>query len=286
MTPREQASNLGFALWDASPAMMPECHHHNDIEVNYIERGSFTYLHGGQLIELGKGTLAVFWAGRPHQVVELRGDPHFRGLSIPLNWFLNWEMPAALVHHIMDGEMIFPPVEGPVGSFPTLIRQWIADLSEDTAELRKTMLLEVQAWFRRVGLSLGPQPESTGRFARSRALGPKDGLEKVEEMARYIHEHYMDVLTTPEVAAAVGLHPNYAVQLFHRKTGSTLVDFITKQRLAHAQLHLATTDTQVLQIALESGFGSASRFYAVFRETFHMSPSEYRAMVRKPRGHE
>jgi len=283
MKPRESSLDHGLAVWDATPHTMPDCHQHDDVEVNFLERGAMTYLHSGHLVQLTESQLVLFWAGRPHQVVTLDGPPHYRGLTVPLGWFLSWGVPEILGKPLLEGELVFPPAAAEVMGFSTLTDRWIEDLWNDSGEYRKAMLLEIEAWFRRVALSLPTDDANHSHHSVSRRVLGEGVLEKVCEMARYIHEHYTDQVSVPEIAAAVNLHPNYAVQLFRERTGSTIVDFVTMQRLGHAQLRLATSESQVLDIAFESGFGSASRFYAVFKDKLHMTPSEYREMVRKPR---
>ncbi|MER3484247.1 MAG: hypothetical protein C4332_14975 [Meiothermus sp.] len=51
-----------------------------------------------------------------------------------------------------------------------------------------------------------------------------------------------------------------------------VLEYLTQHRLAHAQRLLATTDQPVLEIAFEAGFGSSSRFYAVFEEKVGSHP--------------
>jgi AraC family transcriptional regulator, melibiose operon regulatory protein len=283
-TPREQKSNFGLAVWDSTPQPMPECHQHDDVEVNLLEAGTMTYLHGGRLVHVEKGALLIFWAGRPHQVIERDPKACMRGLTVPLSWFLGWELPDSIVYPVLQGRILFPPQVYPVNTFKALTDVWLEDLMIQTVEQRKAMFLEMEAWFRRAALAMDALESFDHRYGKKRELNRESSLGRVEAMARYIHEHYTETLSTRKVAEAVSLHPNYAVQLFHQKTGSTLVDFITKQRLAHAQLLLATTERQVLDVALESGFGSASRFYAVFRKAFEMSPTDYRAMAFEQRG--
>lgn len=283
VTPREQKSNFGFALWKAIPRVMPVSHQHNDVEVNFIDRGRILYVHGGQKVELVPGDMAVFWAARVHQVIETTSDVFFFGMSVPLAWFLSWNLPADFVRSILQNEMIRPTQDEYVSDFRARLNRWVQDLAEDSAVRRRVMLLEVEAWFHR--LAIARKLESVGTAAgdgsgKHIAKGP---IQKVEEMARYITEYYTEPISVKEVAAHVHLHPNYAVQLFRQTTGSTLVDFITKQRIAHAQLHLATTEALILDIALEAGFGSLSRFYAAFKREYGLSPNEYRAMVRMAR---
>jgi AraC-like DNA-binding protein len=99
-------------------------------------------------------------------------------------------------------------------------------------------------------------------------------------MACLIAQRYSQPLTVEEVSRHVGLHPNYAMGLFKRGIGTTIVDYITKHRVSHAQRLLATTDTKIVEVALNSGFASTSRFNAAFRQECGCPPREYRQQHR------
>ena len=86
----------------------------------------------------------------------------------------------------------------------------------------------------------------------------------------------------PKLPTVVHLHPNYAMQLFRKCTGRTIVAYLTQYRVAHAQQLLLTTDQSISDVALASGFSSLSRFYAAFREICNDSPKHYRQSL--PRG--
>ena len=108
----------------------------------------------------------------------------------------------------------------------------------------------------------------------------RGGLEKVEEMAQFIAVNHGRHLRVAEIAEAVNLHPNYAMSLFRKTFGISLVDYTTQHRISHAQRLLVTTDAKILDIALESGFGSLSRFYASFSAACGQSPKEYRESLK------
>jgi len=74
----------------------------------------------------------------------------------------------------------------------------------------------------------------------------------------------------------VGLNPNYAAGLFLRHFGMTPTDYLTALRVAHAQRLLLSSELGVLEVALESGFGSPSRFYAAFTRLVGESPGAFR----------
>jgi AraC-like DNA-binding protein len=96
-------------------------------------------------------------------------------------------------------------------------------------------------------------------------------------MACFIAQHYTERLTVQEISDFVRLHPNYAMNLFHRTFGTTLIDYLTQHRVSHAQRLLVTTDAKIADIAFHSGFCSISRFNDFFRRRCGCSPREYRA---------
>jgi AraC-like DNA-binding protein len=55
----------------------------------------------------------------------------------------------------------------------------------------------------------------------------------------------------------------------------TITQYLTRRRLVTAQRLLVTSEKNAAAIAYESGFGSVSRFYAVFRDQIGMSPREF-----------
>jgi len=72
------------------------------------------------------------------------------------------------------------------------------------------------------------------------------------------------------------LHPNYAMSLFKKAFGTTLIEYLTHHRVSHAQRLLATTDEKIVEVAFNSGFNSISRFNEAFRRACNCAPREYR----------
>ena len=102
------------------------------------------------------------------------------------------------------------------------------------------------------------------------------GLSKAEQMACYIAQNYIHKLSSEKIAQEVKLHSSYAMNLFQKTFGATLIHFLTQHRVAHAQRMLTTTDTPITEIALQSGFTSISRFNEAFKRFCNCSPREYR----------
>jgi len=96
-------------------------------------------------------------------------------------------------------------------------------------------------------------------------------------MARHIAAHFATIGSIAEVAAQVGLRPNYAMTLFKDAFGVTILDHLIHYRVAHAQQLLISTDRKVLDIAMDSGFSSLSRFNVAFKRVCGLTPRAYRA---------
>jgi len=115
-----------------------------------------------------------------------------------------------------------------------------------------------------------------------------EGLQRhVAAMIGLVLRRYAEPLTAANVAAAAGLHPNYAMAVFRRTTGLKLWDFVLQVRVAQAQRLLLEPGRNVLGVGLAAGFGSEARFHAVFRKLVGTSPDRYRrglATSEKPVG--
>ncbi len=269
---------LGLTGWRGQPNLMGRPHRHNEVELNVIEEGAVTYVFGGTPVTLTAGRLAFFWAAVPHRIVALDPATTLCWLTIPLALVLHWRLPEALTSRILYGHPVVEVDRGPAQATldAILARQWLADVRDTGMERRRIALLEIEARLRRLALSLTVEaadimaPAGRGRSARA------------ERMAHFIAGHYAEDLTVGDVAHAVGLHPNYAMRLFHQTFGMSVVDYLTHYRVADAQRLLATTDLNVLDVALESGFGSSSRFYPAFRRVCGQAPRAYRTALRFP----
>lgn len=267
---RPQFAPYGFSCEAWEPHEMARADQHDEIELNYLEEGSLTYLMGGRRVLVPARCLAVFWATVPHQIVAHQGSRPYYVATIPFSWFLQWGMPSNLHLRVVQWEVVLDcgPTE-PVRE-RIMFEQWIRDVGDK--ELAPAVALEIRARLLRLARYLDA-PTGDKAVQLPSQLESKD---KAEQMACQISQCYLDRLTIPEIATAVDLHPDYAATLFKKTFGTTIVTFITRHRVAHAQRLLLTTDQQIIRIASESGFDSLSRFNRAFKQFTGVTPREYR----------
>lgn len=292
-----QWQDFGFRVWSGPVSVMGEPHHHGDIELNLVQTGGVSYLAGGSVLRVGAGRLCVFWGGLPHQLVLAEAGTRMAWATVPLAWVMGWNLPEGTTRLLLGGAMLVnaesDPTDGP--SF----ERWSSRLAAtDTDDAWHSLVaLEVEARFRRFALerprvlaqaSGAGAGRGTRRQSRSRdsidatADTPLSShrLATVESMARYLATHFREPLRVADVAEHVSLHPHYAMAVFRESAGMSIVDYLTRLRVAHAQRLLMTTDRAVLDIALDAGFGSLSRFYEAFRSQVRQTPRAYRQTMR------
>lgn len=101
--------------------------------------------------------------------------------------------------------------------------------------------------------------------------------DKIKLMMIYIHEHYSEKISIPELSAAAFLSERECFRVFRDCLHMTPVDYIQSYRLQMACQMLARSQESITTISHTCGLGSSSYFGKVFRETMHCTPSEYRS---------
>lgn len=99
---------------------------------------------------------------------------------------------------------------------------------------------------------------------------------KLKEMMVYIHEHFVEKLTVPEVAAAAFLSERECFRAFREYLHTTPVEYMKSYRLQQASRLLRENKASITEIGQLCGLGSSSYFGKTFRDAMGCTPSEYR----------
>ena len=273
---RPDFAPYGFTCvrWHPTPMRRPD--RHNEIELNFLETGWVTYLLGGQKIRVEAGQLTAFWAAIPHQIIAYGNEPEYFVATMPLAWVLQSKLPDHFMHALLQGRVISERKRGRTKFDALLFANWESDLRKPSGGTLKAVLLEMQARLLRLALGADEAGKNSSKARKQQVVMSQGGLNKDEQMACLIAQRYTERLTVDAIGKSVGLHPNYAMSLFQKAFGTTLIDYLTQHRISHAQRLLATTDRKIVEIALDAGFGSISRFNDAFQRACGCSPRDYR----------
>jgi AraC-like DNA-binding protein len=257
------------------PILMNRPDRHNEIEVNFLEQGSVTYLLAGHKVTVNSNRLALFWAAVPHQIISFEGRHPYYVLTIPLACFLSFKISNNLKKTLLHGHCVQESDAQRAPLDLAIFKTWLEDFQSSILERHRVALLEVEGRLARLAQSL---PDETAKTQSKgiRSDSRRDGcLSKVEQIAAFIAQHYAEPLTVQNLSEGVGLHPNYVMSLFQSAFGTTLISYLTEMRVMTAQRLLVTTDDTIATIAFASGFNSISRFNAAFKAICGCSPRDY-----------
>jgi len=100
--------------------------------------------------------------------------------------------------------------------------------------------------------------------------------ESVQKTLDYIEDNISDEIYIEELADIAALSIFYYQRLFTRLVKRPVREYIKLRRLARSCTSLTTKINGIIDIATEYGFGSRETFSRAFKETYGLSPSEYR----------
>lgn len=99
--------------------------------------------------------------------------------------------------------------------------------------------------------------------------------EAVRKMQDYIREHIQEDITINDLAEASAFSPWYARRLFQKYLNMTPAVYIRRLKLSKSALKLRDEQVNVLDVALDMGFGSVDGYQRAFRREFGCNPKEY-----------
>ncbi len=92
----------------------------------------------------------------------------------------------------------------------------------------------------------------------------------------YIRRNFRSDVQLSEIAASLGLSPNYLCGIFKKETGTRIFEYLKKVRIEEAVRLLKTTDLKVYEISDRTGFHSVPYFCRTFRKVTGRSLSAFR----------
>jgi two-component system response regulator YesN len=108
--------------------------------------------------------------------------------------------------------------------------------------------------------------------------------EIIDQIKHFIKHNYMLDIGVKEIANYLNITPNYLCSLFHEKTGTTLLKYLTKTRMSKAKEILSLEHAVKIQtVAEQVGYYSISHFNKVFKKYYGYSPAAYRDMKAEKR---
>jgi AraC-like DNA-binding protein len=118
---------------------------------------------------------------------------------------------------------------------------------------------------------------------REQTDGTSDARARLLKMLSDLPACELLDLDFSELVRQMGCTPRHLSRVFREVVGMSFREKQAQVRLLRAQELLATTQSKVVEVAMESGYQSLSLFNLMFKRRFGLSPAQWREQARKPK---
>lgn len=248
-------------------------HWHTELEFVYVQSGNITVWVGEHQTDLSAGD-GIFINSKMLHRFYSASDAHIPNFLC---------MPAfiAAIDTLLYHKYVLPVVTAdlpflvfhrdiPWQAQALMLMQQIsaAQGTASSCELLTSSLMQ-QLWlllFNHVPVTASTEHQTHSSIAQAR----------LQIMMQYIHQNYSQNLSLENIANQAAISKSSALNLFHRYLHITPVNYLINYRLKQATLLLLKTEKKIHAIATETGFNHVDYFCRLFKNYYHMTPTEYR----------
>lgn len=106
-----------------------------------------------------------------------------------------------------------------------------------------------------------------------------ESYELVISIIKYINQHYQQKITLDKLALITNYNKSYLSNIFKKKTGITIFEYLRNVRLEHCLSDLKYKNNTIVEIALNNGFANIQIFNRIFKEIYKITPKQYRKKI-------
>lgn len=251
----------GFILTETAhaPCLTLPRHVHELANISFVLKGSFTEVVNRRPQECGPLSLLMKPAGEVHS--NKYGRSGARCLIV--------EVTQGRLEAIRPHSKVFNSTEHLRGGLlPALaLRVYKEFRLRDKAS---PLIIE--------GLLLEMLGQATRRDAPASPIAAPHWLRHARDLC---HEHFTQPISLVGIAASVDVHPAHLARTFRKHYQCSVGEYVKRLRLDYAARKLALSDKSLVEIASAAGFYDHSHFTRAFKVHTGMTPTAYRATLKK-----
>lgn len=258
-------------------------HWHYYIEILYMIEGDARAVLGGEeyafrtgdmVLINGREVHAVF--GEPDAVIRyivLKFDPALLYTTERTLFESKYVLPFTM--NVSNHQKVFSAAELADSPIPELIPEINREFQEKQygfelairTDIGRIFLWVIRSWQAK-GIQMDANP----------SLKEIDIL-RLQKVFDYLDAHYKHDITVETVAAMLNMSYSYFSRYFKSLIGKTFSEYLTYVRITEAEKLLLTSDLNITEVALETGFSNSSYFISQFRDIKGLSPKQFKKKV-------
>ncbi|MEI6892493.1 MAG: helix-turn-helix transcriptional regulator [Pontiella sp.] len=258
-------------------------HKNRGMEITYIEKGMMEWMVEGATETVESGSIYFTLPWQVHGSMNLKEPKN-------IIWHVlfhlekdyptaqpNFEFPKSFGFSTKESSILstifagsphhcFPATPTICSLMPTLIGEL-----QSTHELRdahtQTLLRAILVELKRI---ISGEVVDAGRYTYSE--------KKLQALIAELPARCDEPWTLSEMAVECGIQRTQLNKIFQKLTGSTPMEYLFRIRIECAKTLLRETDTKIIDIAFECGYGTSQYFANTFKKTIGATPSQYRKL--------
>ena len=241
-----------------SPTKLPPTHNHMFTQIEFIVGGSCKQTVNGNELECTDGTILLMFPQDVHQYTEFSGNVAQYNLCFADD-MLHQEVLDTM--YSKNGVLCAKLEKESYNRIITCFRKLIHENSNPgllSSRIIRGLIQEIVI--------------EVLRHAKS--VKTKVGNPALRDALQYIRENFRHQITLYELSHTVHLTPQYFCKLFKQELGIAFHEYLRNMRLDYAMMLLKTTNMNITEICIESGFNSASNFTKIFKTRFGITPKQ------------
>lgn len=253
-------------------------HYHEYIEIIYVLEGTFAASVSGREYTLIDNDLLLVNANEPHsfrraaecKFICLQFDPFLLFSTMRSSFETRFIMP--FIMSCSSPQRVIPSKELIMTEIPELVK----NVNKEYSEKKYGYELGIHANICRIFLWFLRKWHDQGVNMGITSSVRNEDIGRLESVLSYIDQNYMGTVRADKMAKMCNMSYSYFSRFFKASIGRSFSEYLTYVRVTEAEKLLITSNKNVSQVAMETGFSNASYFISQFKRHRQITPKKFK----------
>ena len=265
------------------PVITAPPHYHSYIEILYCTKGNFRVYLTGSEFPFCEGDMILISSGEVHKVehtdnargkyITLRIEPEI--LYSATQSFYEMKLLLAFMVENTTSQKLFKRTELQNSDVPNLIKNIFYEyITMDYGyELAMTSdICRIFLWIVRYWKTM----DNTDNIV----FGTEELAERLYPAIEYIRANFGEDISAKNMATLCSMSYSYFSRSFKNVFSMSFSDYLNQLRIYEAEKLLLTTDMNITEIGLNTGYTTTSYFIQQFKKIKSISPKQYKTQLK------
>lgn len=259
---------------DKAFVLFDKLHHHEEIQISYIEKGEGSLIVGDTISAYNEGDVVVFGSYLPH---VFRSDLNSTKYQVVHSIFFSEHSNLFSLPEFKFFTTFFEDIKNGI----TLVKN-NENIGKLILKLAKKKHITTIIFFLKIlkGIAIS-EKKSLSNFRYKKELTDKEG-KRMQGVFEFAMTNFDKNISLNEVANVANMTKNAFCKYFKLRTNKTFFQFLIELRVEKAsKLLIKQRDLAIVDVAEQCGFNSLSNFNKKFKEIKGDAPFNYRKVFSK-----